>query len=228
MQAEHVAQGSSRPLSGIGGAAGAPGRRGVRGYIPARVRVPELALGVFIVAGAALASVIWHGFDRNPVTVVVAAVDLQRGHVIGPDDLAAATVLGAEGITLHPGERAHELLGRRLAVDVAAGGAIAPSLVTDTVALADDEGVVAFALAPGRAPAEIAPGDTVRVAALFRSAAGSVNTELLAVTGVVWSVIPGDEYSPDTLLSLRVPLDSVVDIAAAEDVRIVLVDDEGM
>lgn len=189
------------------------------------MRLPELSLGVLLVVGGALGAVLWHASLTSDATVVVAARDLPKGHVIGPTDLRAATVQGATGLALLPGEEAHRMLGRTLLADVPAAAPLVPSLGTERPALASDEALVSVALAAGHAPAELAPLDLVRVVVVTRDQLGAVaQPELVEHLAEVWSVAVPGEFDPTTLVTLRAPLELATAVAAADHVRLAVIE----
>jgi hypothetical protein len=179
---------------------------------------------LLLVAGGALGAVLWYTSATAEETVVVAARDLPRGHVITADDLRPATVTGADGIALLSGADASVLLGQVLTVDVPAAAALTPSMVTERPPLAEGEGLFSLALAAGEAPAELMPFDLVRLVAITNDPLGtSTEPAVLEATAEVWSVLPPTEYDPSTLVTLRGPVDLAAQVAAADQVRLVMV-----
>lgn len=217
--------------NGHGGGTGTAGQRRQRPTPPSlaarsRLRLPELALGLLLVAGGALGAVLWYTSATAEETVVVAARDLPRGHVITAADLRPATVTGAEGIALVSGADASMLLGQVLTVDVPAAAALVPSMVTDRPPLADGEGLFSLALSAGQAPAELSPFDVVRLVATTNDPLGGRSEpDILEAAAEVWSVLPPTEYDPSTLVTLRGPIELAAVVAAADHVRLVMVAD---
>lgn len=192
---------------------------------PNRVRVPELALGLVLVAGGALGALLWYTSVTTESTVVVAARDLPRGHVLQAGDLRAATVSGSPGVALLAGEHAHVMLGRTLLADVPASAALLPSMAIERDRPAAGEGLVSLALPAGHAPAELAALDVVRVVVVSRDLLGVASEpELVEHLAEVWSVTPPSEFDPTTLVTLRAPLELSTAVAAAEHVRLVVVE----
>ena len=56
---------------------------------PRKQRVPEMAIGIALVIGGALGSLLLFQSATNTITVVSASHFLPRGHVIAPSDLLA-------------------------------------------------------------------------------------------------------------------------------------------
>lgn len=199
-------------------------------------RLPEVVLGVFLVAGCALGAVLWQKSAETRTTVVVASHRIPRGSVIGAGDLRGAQV-GGETSAMIAGHSAHALLGKIAVVDIDIDVPITPTLLTDARALALDEALTSMALAPGHLPPDLAMNDTIRIVVTGPSTARGVDvgagvgavgggaidvTVLLDQPAVVWSV----EKSPDgvsTIVTLRGSLSLSTAIAAADEIRLVRV-----
>lgn len=226
--------------------AGAPGGRSLPSVNRRSFRLPEVVLGVFLVAGCALGAVLWQKSADTTTTVVVAGRRISRGSVIGAGDLRGAQV-GGETSAMIAGQSAHALLGKIAVIDIDVDVPITPTLLTDARALAIDEALTSMALAPGHLPPDLATNDTIRIVVTGPSAAvggsggsggsggtggsgatgggggGAIDvTLLLDQPAVVWSV----DKSPDgvsTIVTLRGSLSLSTAIAAADEIRLVRV-----
>ena len=215
--------------------AGAPGGRSLPSVNRRSFRLPEVVLGVFLVAGCALGAVLWQKSADTTTTVVVAGRRISRGSVIGAGDLRGAQV-GGETSAMIAGQSAHALLGKIAVIDIDVDVPITPTLLTDARALAIDEALTSMALAPGHLPPDLATNDTIRIVVTGPSAAvggiggsgatgggGAIDvTVLLDQPAVVWSV----DKSPDgvsTIVTLRGSLSLSTAIAAADEIRLVRV-----
>jgi SAF domain len=130
-------------------------------------RTPELVVGVLLVVGGALASVLLAtgGRDRTPVLALEA--DVRRGEVLTADDVATVLV-GSDLSIAHLGEgEADVVVGRVALTDLPAGTVLAPEMVGAPVEqLAPGEGTVGLALEAGQLPSlRLASGDQVSVVA---------------------------------------------------------------
>jgi uncharacterized membrane protein YgcG len=227
--------------------AGAPGGRSLPSVNRRSFRLPEVVLGVFLVAGCALGAVLWQKSADTTTTVVVAGRRISRGSVIGAGDLRGAQV-GGETSAMIAGQSAHALLGKIAVIDIDVDVPITPTLLTDARPLAIDEALTSMALAPGHLPPDLATNDTIRIVVTGPSAAvggsggsggssgsggtggsgatgggGAIDvTLLLDQPAVVWSV----DKSPDgvsTIVTLRGSLSLSTAIAAADEIRLVRV-----
>lgn len=186
-------------------------------------RVPEVVLGVLLVAGSALAAVLWQQSTNTTTTIVVASRPITRGSVITAVDLRGAQI-GGETDAMIPGRSALTLVGRIAVVDIAAGVPLSPSLVTAEQPLGPDEALTSMALEPGHVPPDLAPNDHVRIVVTAASdSLGATATSLLDAEAVVWSV----GASPDgisVIVTVRGPLSLSTEVAAASSVRLARVD----
>ena len=186
-------------------------------------RPPEVVLGVLLVAGCALAAVLWQRHTNTTETFVVAARPIARGTVVSAADLGGAQI-GGDTAALVRGADASSLLGQIAAVDIAVGSPMSAALVTAEVPLAADEALTSMALEPGEMPPDLAPNDHVRVVVTTAAdPTGASTTVLLDATAIVWSV----ELSQDgvsTVVTVRGPLSLSSDIASAVSVRLARVE----
>ncbi|MEO6125556.1 MAG: SAF domain-containing protein [Ilumatobacteraceae bacterium] len=186
-------------------------------------RLPEVVIGVMLVAGCALAAVLWQQHTNTTETVVVAARSIARGTVVTAADLGGAQI-GGETSALITGDQASILLGQIAVVDIPVGSPLSMALVTDEQPLGADEALTSMALEPGQMPPDLAPNDHVRIIVTASAGAtGVASTQLLESEAVVWSV----ELSQDgvsTVVTVRGPLTLSTDVAAAVAVRLARVD----
>lgn len=205
---------------------GSSGRRPVAAQpiTPKRsFRLPEVMLGVLLVAGCALAAVLWQQHTDTTVTVVVAARQIARGTVVSAADLGGAQI-GGETSALITGDRASTLLGQIAVVDIPSGSPLSAALVTAERPLGADEALTSMALEPGRMPPDLAPNDHVRIIVTASAGStGAASTELLESEAVVWSVgLSQDGVS--TVVTVRGPLTLSTEVASAVSVRLARVD----
>jgi len=185
--------------------------------------MPEVVLGVLLVAGCALGAVLWQRSANSTSTVVVASRPIARGSIIGADDLRGAQV-GGETSAMIAGESAHALLGKVALVDIAANVPMSLSLLADTQPLGENEALSSMALEAGDYPPDLAADDHVRILVTGRpDATGSAVTTLVDEGALVWSV----EDSPDgasTIVTVRGSLSLATSIAAADQIDLVRVE----
>lgn len=201
-------------------------RKAINGSHPARrsVRVPELALGLTLVVGGALAASLLAAKRTATVEVVAAATDLARGHELGADDLVAIEMESQFASSMTNAGEAARLLGKRLATNVPAGSPIMPGVLDEAPVLRRGEEVVALRIEVGDVPASIAAGDQVRIA-LVPDPAMSTDTSVTEFeqSATVWAVEHPSENNLDYVVSFKVPVEFLAKAAVAERSKISLV-----
>jgi SAF domain len=170
----------SRPAGRLRLEPPAPGRRR---------RTPELLVGVLLVVGWILATVllVTAGRDRTPVLAL--AGDVARGQVIREADLSTVYV-GSDSSIAHLTEgEADEVVGRAALTDLGAGTVLTPELVAAPAeVLESGDATVGLSLEAGQVPSlRMAPGDRVSVVAAG-IAAGETRLGEVVSTGEVVSV----------------------------------------
>ncbi len=137
--------------------------------------------------------------------VVAARTTIPRGAVITADDLTTAQVSGDSTLKVVPGEDMDELVGKRAALDIAAGGLLTPEMATADNMPPEGQSIVGVSLTPAQVPA-ITPrsGDKVRlVATTGEGGEASSGTPLTTSAEVVDSST--DEVSGNTVVNVLVP-----------------------
>lgn len=208
-------------VPGVGGRS----TRAALGRTPRRVRVPELAAGLVIIAVCVLVALLWSRSLTTMSTVTVARRDLSRGDVISADDLVVAEIRGGDSLGLVSGDRMGDLIGRVALVDLAANAPIVAAMLGEMAPMSPDEALVGVALDIGHAPVDLAVGDTVRVVVVNDPTGLNARPpRLLPGTALVRALDPGDEFEPRAVVTLGLPMDAAADVAAAADVRLVRVE----
>lgn len=192
-----------------------------------RGRLPELAVGLLLMIGFALAAVLWHSSSSQKDPVLALAVDVSRGDTISATDLRVVYLASDDPIAAVPQASSADIIGRVAVTDLDAGTIVSRRLVAERVALAAGDGVVGLALDPGQYPASgLLPGDRVNVVtALAVSDGEGEGAALVASGGEVFSVEPlggqGRQF-----ISLKMPEEDANRVAAAAErgpLRLVLV-----
>lgn len=181
-----------------------------------KVRVPELAIGLFVVVSFALGAVLIHlnSVDKSPALALAVKVD--RGQTISSSDLRVVYVSSDDPLVRLDESQIPQVVGRVALVDLPAGSLITRSLVADAVALEDGEGVTGLSLEPGQYPGlGLAPGDRVNVVrAADGDAAGTKTGDaLVARNATVYAV--EDLASDRKLVSIVTSEDDAGAVAAA-------------
>jgi hypothetical protein len=186
-----------------------------------RVRLPELVLGVLLVAGGALAAVVWHSSTTATSQVTVLARALERGEMVTASDLRSASAR-LSGVAITPWAEAGSLVGRVASTDLAAGTPVSRSLLVTEPLLASAEGLVALALGAGDAP-PLEVGDLVDV--VPAEAEGGVDPAAisapLATAATVWRVEPAGDRESRVVVTLRLPVEAARTVASTSGARLV-------
>ncbi len=193
-----------------------------------RRRPTLIALGVALVAlgGAAAAWLTTAVGHTQGVLAVRATID--RGSLIGPADLVTARINTDPALHPVPADRRDQVVGKRAALDLAAGTLITPDSVTSATVPAPGQSLVGISLTPAQLPAQaLRPGATVRIVQTPRAqddpppGAPTVTTAL-----VVQAHLPADDGQ--VVIDVTVPAGDAAALAArAATGRVALVLDAG-
>ncbi len=191
-----------------------------------RVQVSQLVVAVFLVAVGALVAVVLFSQAAARQPVLALANPVERGEVIGAEDLMVVYVATDDPISSLPAEAASGLVGLTAVTDLEAGTILTPAHFVSRSALDPGEGVVGLALAPGEYPTlRLAPGDVVDVVLTARGSSQPGGTPEVVGSAVVFDVADLGSGG-DRFVSLRMPAEAaaeIADAAAAGRVRLVLV-----
>lgn len=193
-----------------------------------RVRIPQLAVGLLLTAGAALAFVLWNAASVQRTAVLALAEGVSRGQVLALEDLRIVHVGTEDAVAMTPSDAASGLVGRAAVTDLAAGTLVTVDQFAAASTLTPGSGVVGLALAPGQFPTpQLRIGDLVNV--IVTSDEETVGGRLLVEAAeVVWiepvgtqgqrfiSVLTGEELAGE-----------VATAAARGEVRLVLIARDG-
>lgn len=137
-----------------------------RAAAPPKLRRSRMvvALSMILVVVGALGFAWITVLVKDTVPVVVVTADVPRGEVITEAALGTAEITLDPGLDTVPAHQSGELVGKRAAVDLAAGGLLTPGSVTDVSIPAKGESVVGVAVTPAQMPVEpLQAGSLVRV-----------------------------------------------------------------
>jgi Flp pilus assembly protein CpaB len=194
-----------------------------------RRRLPELVLGIFLVAGCALGAVLLAASGRERTPALVLGNDVARGDVIAADDLKTVYVGSDSTIAYLRSSEDDQVLGRVAVTDMKAGTILtAEQFAAPTEVLAIGDGAVGLAVEASEMPSVgLVPGDQVDVIALDEtSGTGQVavdNAQVVAIEEL--SAAAGE--SNRWWVTIRSGKDDAVNLAVATvgdaPVQIVLV-----
>jgi hypothetical protein len=193
-----------------------------------RRRPALIALGIALIALGGLAAGWLTTAVGNTHSVLVMRTTVDRGGVVGAGDVTVARINGDPTLKTVPAGRRDEVIGKRAAVDLAAGSLLTPGSVTDQTVPATGQSLVGVNLSPAQLPARLLrPGDPVRIVSTPRTQDDPPTAEPNSITGTV----VGTRFLSDTgrtVVDVSVPSNEAADLAARVATgRVALVLDSG-
>lgn len=166
------------------------------------VHIVATIAAIFI--GAAITAWGWTATTTSEA-VVAARTTIPRGAVITADDLTTTQISGDNALKVVPGDDVDELVGKRAALDIAAGGLLTPEMATDDNMPPAGQSIVGISLTPAQVPA-ITPrsGDKVRLVATTGEGGETSSAAPLTTSAEVIDSIT-DEVSGNTVVNVLVP-----------------------
>jgi hypothetical protein len=203
-----------------------------------RRRLPELVVGVLLVAVFALAALVLatSGRERSPVLVLTG--DVSRGEVIDESHLSTVHVGSDSALTAVAEDDASSVVGRAALTDLSAGTLVTREQLGEPVEVLDrGAGVVGLSLEAGQLPSlDLAPGDRVSVVAGASVGGGEDAAGVVIEAGEVVSFERvGDPDQPGVQLRWWVAVraaegaatEAAAVAASGTDVHLVLVSRDG-
>ena len=191
-----------------------------RGFRPASRRRARIALGVVIAALAVGGNLLVYSSLDHKTEVLQVVRDIPAGELVAASDLRVVTVdVDASVPTVAPDDIA-SVVNQYARVHIAAGTLMVGVLVQPTPLVTDGQGVVAVEIRPSQIPAGLRERSRVMLVTVNRDGSTGLITE-----GRV--VAHGDSSgSTDGVMALSVEVnqDDAAAIAAADDVRVALLD----
>ncbi|GAA4719598.1 SAF domain-containing protein [Promicromonospora umidemergens] len=205
-----------------------PGRAGGGAAGPAQIAPPPkmrrrpamVALSVALICVGGLASAWAWQSTSNAQEVLTVRETVHRGEVIEEADLVAVQIGLDPAIQAVPAADLSTLVGKRAALDIAAGGVVTADQVTDAMVPPKGYAVVGLSLTAAMLPTDqiIVPGDLVRVVTTAGEAGAAVEpgTEIPTYAASVVGVSI-DEITGNTLVNVQVarPKAAIVGALAA-------------
>jgi SAF domain len=198
-----------------------PPRSGARGN-----RLPEITVGLFLVAMFALAGTWFYTNATDRDAVLALRNPVERGHIITTDDLRVVQINTDDALNVLTRDQSGAVVGQIALNDLSPGTLITVDQVASSAPIATGEGVVGLALDPGEYPSlSMRPGDVVRVVQVPGSGDADGEETVLAEAAEVVDVTPiGVQNQLFVSLVLdTTQADSVVAAAARDRVRLVQV-----
>ena len=219
---DHATTGvAERPRRATGTSSEAAGS-GSRVMVPspprARRRWGLFAAMVLVVCLGALGNVWLHAATTTATQVVAARSTIHRGAVIGAEDLMSVQVEVDPSLHTVPGADLTSLVGKRAALDVAAGSLLTPESVTDQNIPPAGFSLVGVGVAEAVMPGTpLLAGDQVRVVA----APGQVDASTGSPPDSISAVVVGTQAGTDptvagtqTIITVQVPTGDAAALAA--------------
>lgn len=186
-------------------------------------RIPELAVGLALMLGGALGSVLLSRSGDSIVVVVGAGHDLQRGAKITPEDLVAIEVPMSLSDAFIFESEASSLIGQTVLVDLRSSNPLMRSMLSDQTPLQPTEALTSASVDQGNFPVDLAVGDQVRIVTVPDIALSQQSQpELFDQVVTIWSLEKGQDNDA-SLVTFRSSLDLSIAIARAGEVHIVRV-----
>jgi hypothetical protein len=176
-----------------------------------------LALALIVGVAAVFGYLYQQAGAKSPVVVMARTV--AAGHVIARADLSTVAVAG--DITAIDAGELDRVVGQEAAVTVPEGTLVQQSMLAAKTGLQDGQAQVGVAIASGQMPSDgVKPGDTVDL--LQFPGRGSSDTDAIAEPSealvravTVWATRPDPAQPGGTLITLKVPSESVAQIVSA-------------
>lgn len=187
------------------------------------VRIPELAVGLFIVAASIGGAIVWQRSVEAGTAVLVTSRDLARGEVLDDGDLSQVVLTTTSDIALIRASAAQQVVGRRVTVDLVRDTPLTPAFLTVTGSIGPLEGLVGLTVALSSAPAELSAGDVVRVFTIVVSDIGESVVSEVPGPIEIWEVSTPDPLSSERAVTVKSPLESIPLLVGTNEIHLVKV-----
>lgn len=190
-----------------------------------RVRLPELAVGIFVMVAFALGAVLWHLNSVDKAPALALAANIERGETVTAADVRVAYVASDDVLASLGEGQMSQVVGRVALVDLPAGTLMTRGLVADAVGIEAGDGVAGLSLEPGQYPAlGLAPGDIVNVVRSAEDATGEDTDSVIARKATVLAV---EDLASDrklvSIAAVEADAEAVASAAGGGALRLVLV-----
>jgi hypothetical protein len=189
-------------------------------------RVPDMAVGIALIAIGLIGSIAVYRSASETVAVVGASSKLERGQVIEAGDLKAIHISPEAAQFFIRASNAGSLLGKTLAISIVSGTPLSESMVSNSSPLSVGEALTSAAIPIGNIPAKLAANDNVRLVLTPDATITNASPPLLFDEVVsIWAIEQSPDLSSAVIVTFRGPLRLSQAIAGAGDVRISLVNE---
>jgi SAF domain len=171
-------------------------------------------VGLALVALGALAF-LFVSARMNETSEVIAVVnDLERGSLIGADDVAVASVVTDPRLAPVPANRIEDVIGLRASTDLVAGTLLTDASLAAEVIPGDGQTVVGVALLPAQMPGEpLLAGDTILIVDTPAAGEAPPSETPAAIEATVLRTHSRAE-AEQVVVDVVVPRDQALDLAA--------------
>lgn len=210
-----------RPAGGQTQAAPAGSRAGATAARPARARRRWglfAAMAALVCLGA-LGNVWLHEVTSNAIEVVAARSTIERGSLISRAELMTVQISADPALRTVAATDLQSLVGKRAAVDVAAGSLVTGESVTDQEIPAQGHSLVGVGVTAAMMPgARLVAGDRVRIVATAgQQGTSGTQTEPVSIAAVVVSTASGSDVNGaglQTVITVDVPSQDAPQLAS--------------
>jgi hypothetical protein len=183
-----------------------------------------MAIGLVLIIGGAVGSLLLYQSASNTVTVVALSRDVARGQVVTARDLVAMQVPADAARIFIAGRNAQQIIGKTLAVDGEKDSPIVTAMLSTRSPLGPSEALVATSVDIGSYPPLLSEGDSVQLVFTPDITTGNVTPPTMYSNVVtVWSVSSPDDSLGKAVVTFRGPKDLALAVAGAGSVHIALV-----
>lgn len=189
----------------------------------ARVRVPELAVGVLIVAACVLGALLWQRSVEKGAPILIAGRDLTRGQVVTDDDLAAVVVSSDEPLRLLKASAAPQIIGMRLLSDIPVGTPLSMTQLSRVEPVDERHALVGITVTLAQAPIDLLAGDSVRLVSVNSEVDGDRRVEVMAQRAKIWEISLQDDLAGLRSVTLRLPIDSASSVLGHDELHLMKV-----
>jgi hypothetical protein len=193
------------------------------GLSASTIRVPELAVGLFIVAASIGGAVFWQRSVEAGTAVLVTSRDITRGEVLSAVDLSEVVVTASADIALIRSSAAEQVVGRRVTADLRGGTPLIPAFLSSTGSVGPLDGLVGLMVRLSSAPVELAAGDFVRIFTVEMTLEGETRIEEVPGPLEIWEVSTPDPLSSERAITVKSPLESIPKLVGREHIHLVKV-----
>jgi hypothetical protein len=193
---------------------------GRRGFRPTPRRRARIAAGLALASVAVGGNVLIYSSLGDKVAVVQITSDVRAGESISAAKVRVVEVSLDPTVPIVAGADLATIIGQHARVHLASGTLLAANLIQPAPLVSAGSSVVAIEVSASRVPAGLRERSRVALVLVADDRTGPVTVE-----GRVVARDGGDDRSTDgAAISVEVPIDQAASIAAADDVRLVLLD----